>query len=145
MKKTSLERFTEKYESEPSSGCWLWCANAPDRYGQFRDQGKTWQAHRWSAKHLGHQDIENRVVRHLCNNPLCVNPDHLEPGTQKENVQDAVRAGRVARGERNGASKLTAAAVRAIREASGTQAQIAKEHGVTQQLISAVRLRKVWV
>ena len=39
-------------------------------------------------------DIEGKVIRHLCNNPSCVNPEHLVLGTHKDNTQDMIKAGR---------------------------------------------------
>jgi hypothetical protein len=47
------------------------------------------------------------VVRHTCDNPLCINPDHLLIGTHNDNVQDKVNRGRQAKGTHNGRSKLT--------------------------------------
>lgn len=47
----------------------------------------------WQTAH--HQSVPSgKVVRHLCHNPRCANPDHLELGTQHDNIQDSVRAGR---------------------------------------------------
>ena len=60
------------------------------------------------------------VVRHKCDNPRCVNPEHLEGGTQKDNMQDCVQRGRhnygVARGEDNTCTKLTYKDVQDIRQ-----------------------------
>jgi DNA-directed RNA polymerase specialized sigma24 family protein len=79
-----------------------------------------------------------RLVLHSCDNPPCVNPEHLRAGTQRDNRRDAVIRRRTARGERNAAAKLTDAQFAAIprRVAAGErQADIAREFGVSRQAI----------
>lgn len=60
-----------------------------------------------------------QVVRHTCDNPSCVNPDHLIVGTAKDNSQDMVNKRRQATGERCGNAKLTYSIVQLIREQKG--------------------------
>lgn len=75
--------------------CWLW-SGAPDvsGYGEFKINGKTWKAHRFSY-FVTYGDVENGVsVLHKCDNPICVRPDHLELGTQSKNIRDCVSRGR---------------------------------------------------
>ena len=71
------------------------------------------------------------VVRHKCDNPRCINPDHLEGGTQKDNMQDCVQRGRLGDtrnfGACNGRTKLTPEDVRIIRS---TYIKGSKTHGV---------------
>ena len=81
---------------------------------------------------------------HSCDNPRCVNPNHLFLGTQKDNVHDCMDKGRLARGERSGMAKLTDAAVRAIRLSSLTQVELGKKYGVGQAQISEVIRRNAW-
>jgi len=80
--------------------CWIWTgATSQGGYGQFpvKDENGKWRgkAHKFSYKlHFG--EIPNKLfVLHKCDNPPCVNPEHLFLGTQKENMQDASRKGRV--------------------------------------------------
>ncbi len=77
---TIKERFAAKYDVSPS-GCWLWTASRfRNGYGQFRDKElPTSLAHR--ASWLLHRGL----IPHLCRNPLCVNPEHLELVTNREN------------------------------------------------------------
>jgi hypothetical protein len=66
--------------------CWLWLGYVgPNGYGQIRYNNERWAAHRlvWTAL-VG--DIEEATLDHLCRVRHCVNPDHLEPTTTKENV-----------------------------------------------------------
>jgi hypothetical protein len=86
---------------------------------------------------------EGLVVRHTCDNPSCVNPEHLIVGTYKDNTQDAVARGRNAFAERSGTAKLTSVEVRAIRALYScgcgfTQTQLGKAFGVTQANISLI-------
>ena len=88
------------------------------------------------------------MVRHTCDNPACVNPEHLLLGTMKDNTQDMMTRGRnrykEQKGEQIGNHKLSEEDVRAIRASKKTQVQLAKEYGVTQANISSILLRKTW-
>jgi hypothetical protein len=69
-----------------SSGCWEWSGAKRDGYGVYRDGKKTVGAHRYSYE-LEYGFIP-RLLRHKCDNPSCVRPDHLEPGEHKDNSLD---------------------------------------------------------
>ena len=88
------------------------------------------------------------IVRHTCDNPSCINPDHLLLGTQAENVADAVQRGRIARGNALPQSKLSAELVKSIRAeyASGgvSQSKLAAKYGVHQMSISRVVRGATW-
>ena len=90
------------------------------------------------------------VVRHKCDNPRCINPDHLEGGTQKDNMQDCVRRKRLGDsrnfGSANGRTVLTSEDVRAIRKlyVNGSReyglTALAKQFGVgTSQIHRVVK------
>lgn len=147
------ERFDAKWIPEPNSGCWLWEAftNAGG-YGQMtigkRSDG-TILAHR-AAWIIYRGDIpEGLGVLHRCDNPPCVNPDHLFLGTEKDNMQDCSRKNRVnktikLRGVDHANSKLNEAAVRHIRSTRGNTAALAAEYGVTTANIKYVRRGVTW-
>lgn len=82
---TELERFALKVERD-EGGCHLW-TGARDRkgYGSFRAGGKTCRAHRWIYQQLVRPLADDELLDHLCRNRGCVNPDHLEPVTAREN------------------------------------------------------------
>lgn len=81
---------------EPMTGCWLWIgqthASRYDEYGRIEVRGRRWRAHRAAVVAAGFRLSARQVVRHLCNTPLCVNPQHLKPGTQRQNVLDQKRS-----------------------------------------------------
>jgi hypothetical protein len=84
---------------------------------------------------------------HKCDNPACCRPDHLEVGTQAENLQDMAAKNRSASGERNARAKLTKEEVLDIRaslRAGYTAKYLATEFGVTRSLIHQIRDNKIW-
>lgn len=72
------------------SGCWVWqrsCNSAG--HGQLTENKKYWLAHRY-AYICEHPDLlDTDVVRHMCHNPKCCNPEHLKVGTHKDNWKDS--------------------------------------------------------
>lgn len=89
-------RFEEKYTPEPNTGCWLWMGGVGGGgYGTFHYDSER-LAHRVS--YLMHRGtIGDLCVLHVCDVPLCVNPDHLFLGTYVDNAVDCLRKGRHAR------------------------------------------------
>lgn len=99
------QRLTEYSEPELNTGCWLWSKKLDHGYGAISvgrvDIGhKLVRAHRASVIAFRGVDVFNLHVRHKCDTPSCVNPDHLEVGSHKENMADAVSRGRTTRGRK---------------------------------------------
>lgn len=91
------ERFAEKYCIDPNTGCWNWTASRLLRggYGQLSLRpGVNVPAHRFSWEQLNGPVPDGMIVRHTCDNPGCVNPDHLELGTHADNMADMAQRGR---------------------------------------------------
>jgi hypothetical protein len=143
------DRFWPKVQK--TEGCWLWIGCRDGRgYGQLQSPGRSagrLKAHRVSWL-LHHGPIpDGLLVRHRCDNPPCVRPDHLELGTQADNAKDAARRGRLVfqqhpercpRGERAPGAKLTVAQVeeiRRLRSDGWTQCRLAHTFGVSQAAI----------
>lgn len=91
--KKTMKSFEAKYEVAKTTGCWEWTASCGEGgYGQFvtsvKDGHKWYRAHRFS--YITHRGSipEGMVVMHSCDNPRCVNPDHLRLGTQADNIKD---------------------------------------------------------
>ncbi len=93
-----LERFMRYVEQ--SCGCWLWTGAADrrvgsrDTYGRFRIAGQTVRAHRFLYSVVVGAIPQGLCVRHACDTPACVNPQHLLVGTHAENMSDMARRGR---------------------------------------------------
>lgn len=83
-----LERFQTKYIPEPNSGCWLWLgALTVGGYGHiFIGNKKTRMAHRVAYELFVKKIPKGLQIDHKCRMRCCVNPDHLEPVTQRENL-----------------------------------------------------------
>lgn len=84
---TPDQRFDALYIPEPNSGCWLWLGRLDHNgYGQFSHGQRRSQAHRWSYERLVGPIPDGLQIDHLCRVRSCVNPVHLEPVTQRENI-----------------------------------------------------------
>jgi hypothetical protein len=88
MRKSVLDRFNEKIEIDQNTGCWVWIAGKDGGgYGAFKMGHKMEIAHRVAYELYIGSIPEGKNIDHLCRNRSCVNPDHLEPVSQKENVR----------------------------------------------------------
>ncbi len=129
------------------TGCWEWteCRDS-NGYGLFfRGAGKSRLAHRASWEFKNGPIESGWFVLHRCDNPCCVNPDHLFLGSQQDNIMDMVRKQRNQRGSRRPAAKLTEDVVRSIRSTTDkSHTQIAREFGVARSVITNVINRKAW-
>lgn len=92
--KSAKELFDDKCLVLPS-GCWEWQGNL-DRYGYgiFKLGNKSYKAHRYSYELYNGSFEQSFHVLHCCDNPKCVNPEHLFLGTNQDNIQDKVNKGR---------------------------------------------------
>lgn len=130
------------------------CGLTDKGYGKvyYPPTDKVERAHRVAyVQHHGltMADIAGVVIRHKCDNPPCINPDHLEPGTVYENVQDSIKRGRAryTKGEDQYLAKLTAEKVREIRillKQGVSTVQLGKQFGVDRTTIRAVKSGKTW-
>ena len=98
-----IDRFFEKIIK--TNTCWIW--NGPKNKGGY---GFFSKGRRIDGKILAHRysfEIHNKIkpnslyVLHKCDNPPCVNPDHLYLGTQVENMSDAAIRGRMPKGKKH--------------------------------------------
>jgi hypothetical protein len=85
-RRPEADRFWEKVDK--SGECWLWQAGKCAGYGRFFVPGsRPVPAHRWAYEALVGPIPDGLVIDHLCRNPACVNPAHMEPVTIVENVR----------------------------------------------------------
>lgn len=129
-----------------SDGCWIWeWFKDKDGYGLFPYARRQHRAHVFALELDGRPvSKEKPFACHRCDNPSCVNPAHLYPGTHLDNIRDAESRGRIPRGESCYQAKLTEKDVRAIRLAQGTHDEIAESFGVSRTNVTLIRLRKTW-
>lgn len=140
-----MDRFWSKASLAPN-GCLIWTASKlKSGYGIFQ-WGKSRRAHR-VAWELTHGSIQkHQHVLHYCDNPSCINPDHLFLGTHAENMRDRTEKGRGAdfSGERNPTSKLKISDLAIIRHSSLSCSKLAQHYGVVKQTIANIRTGKTW-
>lgn len=137
-----IDGFWEKVKITP--GCWEWLASKNQaRRGIYNPRG---------AKKLGVSSLAYRVswiihygelpegsqVLHSCDNPTCVNPQHLFLGTSKDNTLDMLKKGR------GGKSKLTSVQVISIRSDERPRRVIAKEYGITLNMVQKIKAKHSW-
>lgn len=139
------QRFWSKVDK--SGDCWLWKGSRFwSGYGAFELNGKVQRAHR-VAWELTFGSIPDELqVLHYCDNPPCVNPEHLWLGTKADNSADMAKKDRVAYGEAQGSSKLKATEVVRIRKLAGSMAQrpLARLFGVNQSQVCRIIQREQW-
>lgn len=143
-KPSLLRRFHKGYDPQPG-GCWQWIgADRGNGYGCIANDGKLLSAHRLSFELFVGEIPSGLFICHRCDNPSCVNPDHLFAGTPAENTQDMHTKGRCKApyGILHHAAKLTSEEVDEIQLASGTLSQIAKEYGVDHSTIWKIKSGK---
>jgi hypothetical protein len=88
------ERFWAKVDKNGPNGCWVWTAAKCYGYGAFNlGDGRVARAHRYSYELLVGPIPAGAPLDHLCRNKACVNPEHLEIVTLKENTRRAMRIG----------------------------------------------------
>ena len=149
-----VDRFWAKFK-RPQKGCWEWTgAKDPNGYGNIEEGhgSKSCRtvhyAHRLSWKLFNGPIPDEMRVLHKCDNPLCVRPDHLFLGTQKDNLADCKNKGRNAKGEKNGHAKLRQKDIDKIRElgCSGkyTQRQLSNKFRIDQAQISRIISNLAW-
>lgn len=135
--------------TDRTGSCWIYLGRKEHHgHGVIGMMGRRWKVHRLVWTLLYGPIPDGAVVRHLCDNPPCVRPDHLAVGTQADNVADAVARGRVSRGERVPNSKLSPEAVAAIRRdyvpRVVTARALGQRYGVSEFTIRSVLSKGNW-
>jgi hypothetical protein len=148
MTEAQFEKFLSHVRIAPSS-CHEWIgAKTRYGYGVFQYDKKRRAAHRVAfERRFGATKLD---VCHKCDNPACVNAAHLFPGTAKDNIQDAIKKGRmcIRHGTAQTAAKLDNEKVVHIRAkyVSGiSQRNLAREFNVSQRLIGMVVRGESWI
>jgi hypothetical protein len=135
------------------NNCWQWMGARNDRgYGVIgqgtRKQGIS-KAHRIAYELFYFTKLEkDNCICHICDNPACVNPNHLSIGTPKDNSQDMIAKGRkkvvAPLGEGNGKAKLTVEKVKLIKQSNLKSAELARQFGLSENCIRGVRIGRTW-
>lgn len=161
---TNPEQVSERYwtkvdRSAGPDACWPWNSSLTRRgYGLFSMRGPQGSQHYLAHRvafllEFGHMPPESApFLMHTCDNPRCVNPRHLRPGTHQDNMTDMASKGRKrgyggGTGVRNGRSRLTAKAVlelRMWRDQRGIQTMYARTFQVSVSTVSLAMNGRTW-
>lgn len=151
MDEKSITRFWSKVDKRGAEECWEWQACRTSGagklpYGLVVFGGRGQVAHRVSWQIVFGAIPHGQVVRHKCDNPPCVNPNHLELGSPLDNARDALDRNRYARGTAQGLAKLTEEQVLAIRRLTLpiNKAAVGRQYGVSRRVIYDLLLRNTW-
>jgi hypothetical protein len=148
-----IDRLLESIKKQPS-GCWEWqkARRDGDGHGFIKIRKKMCYAHRIAWEIYRGPIPDGMQVCHRCDNPPCINPDHLFLGTQRDNNYDCIAKGRarsIPPPPRPGAlqanaTKLTPEMVRTILETPCSTSEIARRLGIGRVVASRIRNGKHW-
>ena len=140
MKRKELEFFINE------DGCHVVTSHVLDKdgYGKFTRGGKNWQIHRYVYTQNHGEIPKGLVVMHSCDNPSCINPDHLSLGTQLDNAKDMIEKGRAGKrgrptGYRPPLRKTTESSVAQLRVSKGlSQSELAEQAEIHQSTLAKI-------
>jgi hypothetical protein len=146
------DRFFEKVNKNTETGCWEWtAAKYRGGYGHFRrkvdGKWKMEKTHRFAYEIHNEQFDKSLIVCHKCDNPSCVNPDHLFLGTPMDNVQDKMKKGRfkVIRNPKHRLLNLEIAkAIRQDHSNGLSYEELQSKYSTSKQQVSRIVRNEIW-
>lgn len=131
----TIDDYWNQVDKTAANGCWEWTGQKnKDGYGCFQMNKQWMHTHRW-AMHFVDKNPSGYVVMHHCDNPKCVNPEHLSLGTQQDNIRDMHTKGRYVKPK----SKLSDLDLLEIRQSKLSLSKIAKKFDISTCYASNIR------
>lgn len=143
--------------------CWEWKGEMSNKgYGRVWYMGDRFSAHRFSYMAFVGEIPSGKLILHQCDNPKCVNPNHLHPGTYRDNINEAVARNRACKGDLNGLrrhpesivhgdnhpkSRLTSNQVKEMRLAYNngvSSKELAQQYGIAQRTAQRALKGETW-
>lgn len=146
MTQDKIREQAIEWDVDPNTGCWN-CINRPlaKGYPYISRRSERTKVHRYIYQELFGVLPRDVLVRHTCDNRRCINPEHLIPGSQKDNARDAVERDRVKFGSQASKARLSEVQVLEIlNDTTSSNKELAERYGVHSHSISDIRLRKSW-
>lgn len=133
------------------NGCFICISHARNKgYPLSWINGRKVRLLRFVYEQMYGEIPEGHVIRHKCDVRPCINPEHLETGTPKQNIYDAINRGRMQAvlGESNPNSKLTVEQVkeikRALKNKTSSNYKLAAKYGVSDMAIRKIKKGTMW-
>jgi hypothetical protein len=133
--------------------CWICTSHCKNSKG-YPQYNKKGSKHMQMSRYMYEQEYncsvlptiggEKIFICHKCDNPACINPEHLFLGTQYDNLKDMVKKNRQQMGEKHYAAKLSSEQVSNILHDKRVNKIIAKEYGVSNSTIDYIKNGKRW-
>lgn len=144
----TCNRLMKKSTEDPTTGCLLWNGplNKVGGYGRIWYREKSWRTHRLFYTLMVSDIPEGMDLMHCCDNPRCINPNHLRPGTHSENIKEAYTKGRktTPQGTKHPRFRLSLTQVKEVFESSESSISLAKRFGVSASAIYRLRNGSTW-
>lgn len=144
----TLNRLFRASHDDRETGCRIWDGrlNKENGYGRIGYMSKQWRAHRLMYTLMLGDIPKGMELMHSCDNPRCINPNHLTPGTHAQNIAEAYAKGRkfVPQGDRHPRFSFTEEQARRIVSSDISASEIAAEFGVSKSSIYRLRNGSTW-
>ena len=140
-----IDRFWKKVDKDSNpNGCWEWTGWKELGYGHLKYKTETIKAHRFSVMIDG-RDPSGLFVCHSCDNPSCVNPNHLFLGTLQDNHKDMMNKGRNKSGNAlNKKTKLNEQQILEIRNSKESNTALSKIYNIAGSSIRKIKNKTIW-
>lgn len=143
----TVERLLRNSHDDPS-GCRVWdgSLNKPGGYGRISYMGKGWRTHRLAYLLLQGPIPEGMDLLHSCDNPRCINPNHLRPGTHAENIKEAYTKGRKTTPQGPSHPRFSLTHEQALEVVASTEPVpvIADKYGISKSAVYRLRNAVTW-
>jgi hypothetical protein len=131
---------------ENENGCWICTSHYKNSHGypMFTWDARQRQMTRFIYEQCFGELSDDLVVMHKCDNPSCINPEHLESGTQADNIRDMVSKNRQPKWERCYNAKLTNEQAKSIFYDKRFYKVIVQEYGISLELVCRIKTKRAW-
>lgn len=147
MKKLGRPRKPIDFKID-DNGCFICTSHAKGKWGHciMGKDNKSIPVYRHVYEECFGEISEGLLVRHKCDNGSCINPEHLELGTQADNLKDMVDRGRSRKGTKHHNTKLTENDIVAIKENKDklTNVKLAEKYGINVRQIYRIKSGERW-